>query len=102
MIDGHDIERYPDSESAAQEIEGYDANDLTYLGADGTVYVATVEGPEWGSVTLRPTSDNRLDDLVRLLRAEAEHRGVSLPIRTTDEPEAIWDVVLVAQGELSA
>lgn len=74
VIDGHDIDRYPDAVGAAREIEGYDAMGLDYLGADGTVYLATVEGPEWGPVTLHPTKDNRLDELVRLLRAEADQR----------------------------
>ena len=51
VIDGHDIDLYPDAEDAAREIEGYDAASLDYFGADGTVYMATVEGPEWGPVT---------------------------------------------------
>ena len=99
VIDGHDIDRYPDAEGAAREIEGYDAMSLDYFGADGTVYVATVEGPEWGPVTLHRTHDNRLDDLVRLLRTEAENRGLSLPRETPDEPEAIWGALLAAQQE---
>jgi hypothetical protein len=41
VIDGHDIELYPDAEGAAWEIEGHDATNLDYFGADGTVYRAT-------------------------------------------------------------
>ena len=99
VVDGHDIELYPDAEGAAREIEGYDAMSLDYLGADGTVYKATVEGPEWGPITLHRTQDNRLDDLIRLLRAEAEDRGLSLPPGTPDDPEAIWGALLAAQQE---
>jgi hypothetical protein len=99
VIEGHDIDMYPDAEGAAREIEGYDAHKLDYFGADGTVYRATVEGPEWGPVTLHRTDDNRLDDLVRLLRAEAGDRGLSLPPDLPDDPEAIWDALLAAQEE---
>ena len=99
VIDGHDIDLYPDAEGAAREVEGYDAMRLDYFGADGTVYTATVEGPEWGPVTLHPTQDNRLADLVRLLRAEAEGRGLSLPPGIPDDPEAIWGALLAAQQE---
>src|SRR4051812_34947787 len=90
---------YPDAESAALEVEGYDAHALGYLGADGTVYKATAEGPGWGPVTLHPTQENRLSDLVRLLRAEADHRHLTLPPETPDESEAIWDALLAAQGK---
>jgi len=99
VIDGHDIELYPDAVGAAREIEGYGATTLGYFGADGTVYVATVEGPEWGPVTLHRTDDNRLDDLIRLLRAEAEYRGLALPPETPDDPEAIWGALLAAQQD---
>ncbi len=99
VIDGHDIDMYPDAESAAYEIEGYDAQALDYFGADGTVYEATVEGPEWGPVTLHRTHDNRLADLIRLLRAEADHRDLPLPPDTPDDPEAIWGALLAAEGE---
>jgi len=99
VIDGHDIDLYPDAEGAAREIEGYDAVSLDYFGADGTVYMATVEGSEWGPVTLHRTQDNRLDDLVQLLRAEAEDRGLSLPPETPDDPETIWGALLAAQHE---
>lgn len=99
VIDGHDIDLYPDAEGAAREIEGYDAKNLDYIGTDGTVYAATIEGPEWGPVTLHPMQDNRLDELVRLLRTEAEDRGLSLPPETPDDPEAIWEAVLAAQQE---
>ena len=99
VIDGHDIDLYPDAEGAAREIEGYGATSLDYFGGDGTVYIATVEGPEWGPVTLHPTQDNRLDDLVRLLRTEAEDRGLSLPPETPDDPEAIWGALLASQEE---
>jgi hypothetical protein len=97
VIEGHDIDLYPDAEGAAREIEAYDAARLEYIGADGTVYNATVEGPEWGPVTLNPTPDNRLPDLIRLLRAEAEDRGLALPPETPDDPEAIWGALLAAQ-----
>ena len=99
VIDGHDIDLYPDAEGAAREIEGYNAKSLEYFGADGTVYRATVEGPEWGAVTLHRTDINRLDELILLLRDEAESRGLSLPPGTPDEPEAIWGALLVAQQE---
>jgi hypothetical protein len=97
VVDGHDIELYPDAEGAASEIEGYDAMSLDYFGLDGTVYNAAVEGPEWGPVTLYRTQDNRLDDLIQLLRAEAEDRGLSLPPAIPDDPEAIWNALLAAQ-----
>lgn len=99
VIDGHDIDLYPDAEGAAHEIEGYDAHALDYFGANGTVYKATVEGPEWGPVTLHRTQDNRLPDLIRLLRAEAHHRDLPLPPETPDDPEAIWGALLAAQQE---
>jgi hypothetical protein len=99
VVDGHDVELYPDVEAAALDVEGYDATDLDYLGADGTVYEATVEGREWGPVPLHRTQENRLEDLVRLLRAEAEARGLALPPETPDDPEAIWGAVLAAQEE---
>lgn len=97
VIEGHDIDLYPDAVGAAREIEGYDAKDLDYFGADGTVYEASVEGPKWGRVTLNRTQDNRLDDLIRLLRAEAKHRGLSLPPETPDKPEAIWGALQAAE-----
>lgn len=97
VVDGHDIDLYPDAEGAAREIEGYDAMGLDYFGADGTVYKATVDGPEWGPVSLHRTQDIRLDDLVRLLRAEAAYRGLPLPPGHPDDPEAIWKAVLAAQ-----
>lgn len=99
VIDGHDIDLYPDVEGAAREIEGHDAQTLDYVGADGTVYKAIVEGPAWGPVTLHRTDANRLQELIRLLRDEAESRGLSLPSGTPDEPEAIWGALLVAQEE---
>ena len=99
VIDGHDIELYPDVEGAAGYVEGYDAQRPRYFGADGTVYQATVEGPEWGPVTLHHTRDNRLDELIRLLRHEADDRGLSLPPGTPDDPEAIWGALLAAQQE---
>jgi hypothetical protein len=99
VIEGHDIDLYPDAEGAAREIEGYDAMSLDYYGADGTVYTPTFDGAEWGPVTLHPTQDNRLADLVRLLRAEAEDRGLSLPPGIPDDPEAIWGALLAAQQE---
>lgn len=46
VFEGHDIDLYPDAETAAREIEGYDAGALEYSGADGTIYTASVEGPE--------------------------------------------------------
>lgn len=100
VVAGHDIELYPDAEAAALEVEGYDAMSLDYLGADGTVYNATVEGPEWGAVTLHPTQENRLADLVQLLRAESQHRGLRLSPGTADSPEAIWDALLAAQRKI--
>lgn len=38
VIDGHDIELYADEASAVVEIEGFYADDVVVLGADGTVY----------------------------------------------------------------
>jgi len=99
VFEGHDIDLYPDAEGAALEIEGYDAHALDYFGADGTVYKATVEGPEWGPVTLHRTEENRLSDLIRLLREEATYRDLPLPPETPDDPEAIWGALLAAQQE---
>jgi len=99
VVDGHDIELYADAEAAALEVEGYDAMDFNYLGADGTVYEATVEGPEWGPVRLHPTQENRLGYLVQLLRTEVEQRGLPLPPETPDAPEAIWEALLAIQRE---
>ena len=42
VIDGHDIELYPDAEGAAREIERDDAKALLYFGVDATVYRAIV------------------------------------------------------------
>lgn len=98
VIDGHDIELHADAISAAAEIEGYDAKSLEYIGADGTVYVVTVEGPEWGPVALHPGQSNRLDELLHVLRREAEARGVSLAPEVPDDPEAIWAAVLAGQA----
>lgn len=96
-IEGHDIELYPDAESAAVETEGYDAPALDFIGADGTVYEAVVEGPQWGPVSLRDTGRNCLPDLVALLRAEAAARSVPIPADHPDHPLAIWQVVLNAE-----
>jgi len=38
VIDGHDIDLDPNAVGAAREIEGYDAKNLDYFGADGPVY----------------------------------------------------------------
>jgi len=97
VVDGHDIDLYPDAEAAALEVEAYDATSLDYLGADGTVYKATVEGPKWGPVRLHPTEENRLAYLVQLLRAEAQQRGVPLAPETPDDPATIWSALLAAQ-----
>lgn len=97
VMDGHEIDLYADADMAAREIEGYDATSLDYFGADGTVYTATVEGPEWGPVRLHPTQENRLDDLLRRLQAEVQYRGLSLPSETPEEPQAIWAALQAAQ-----
>lgn len=97
VIDGRDIELYPDAESAAAEVEGHDAIQLEFIGADGTVYEGVVEGPEWGPVSLRDTGRNGLPDLTRRLRAEAAARSVTLSAEVRDEPTAIWQVVLDAE-----
>ena len=68
MIEGHDISFYPSAEEAAAQVEGYDAGICDYLGVDGSVWRATVEGPAWGPVTLHRTSETR-PDLVAQLRA---------------------------------
>ena len=73
VVEGHDIDLYPDAESAAVQVESYNAMSLDYFGADGTVYKATVEGPQWGPVTLHRTQENRLNDVIRLLRTEAQY-----------------------------
>jgi hypothetical protein len=99
VIDGHDIDLYPDAERAAREIEGYDAQTLDYVGADGIVYKATVDGLEWGPVTLHRTRENRLGDLIQLLRSEAAARGLSLPPDVPDDPHAIWTALLAMQDE---
>lgn len=97
VIEDHDIELYPDAESAAAEIEGYDAPQLEFIGADGTLYEAVVDGPEWGPVSLRDTGRNVLPDLTRRLRTEATARSLTLPAEIRDEPTAIWQVVLDAE-----
>lgn len=97
VVEGRYIELYPDAEAAAAGTEGYDAMDLDFLGADGTVYEATVEGPLWGPVRLHRTQENRLADLISLLRSEAAARAVPLPPGIPDHPEEIWDAVLSAQ-----
>lgn len=97
VMDDHDIELYPDAESAAAAIEGYDAANLAYWGADGTIFKARVEGPQWGPVTLHTTSENRVVELVELLRAEASDRAISLPAGLPDDPEAIWSAICIAQ-----
>lgn len=102
VVDGHDIDTYPDAESAAREIEGYDAHTFDYIGADGAVYEATVDGTEWGPVMLSRTDANRFDELVRLLREEAEYRGLALPPSNPDDAEAIWGALLAAQQNLTA
>lgn len=75
VIEGHDIELYPDAVSAAAHVEGYDAPILDFIGTDGTVYEAVVEGPEWGPVSLHDSGRNDLTELVNLLRAEATFRS---------------------------
>jgi hypothetical protein len=99
VVEGHDIELYEDAEAAALEVESYDASGLAYFGTDGTLYKANIEGPEWGPVRLHRTQENRLEDLVRLLRTEADLRGVPLPPGTPDDPEAIWGALQTAQVE---
>ena len=99
VIDGHDIELYPDAGGAARSVEGYDAPGLDYVGADGAVYTAIVKAPD-KPVILHRTQENRLDDLVRLLRTEAVDRGLALPPDTPDEPEVIWGALLAAQQEI--
>lgn len=97
VIDGHDIELYPDAASAAADVEGYDATTLDFIGADGTVYEPRLEGPEWGPVSLHDSGRNHLTELVDLLRAEATFRSVALPPGLPDEPTAIWEVAIEAQ-----
>jgi hypothetical protein len=99
VIDGHDINVYADAERAAAEIEGYDAKTFEYIGADGTVFEATVEGPDWGSVTLHRTDGNRLEELVTVLLDEAKTRSLPLPADTPRDPEATWRALLMAQRE---
>lgn len=101
VIDGHDIDIYTDAKRAAREIEGYDASTCDYIGADGTVYEATVEGAEWGHVRLHPTDANRLEELVQILRDEADARNLPLPHDTPNDAEAIWNALLVAQRDRS-
>jgi hypothetical protein len=100
VVDGHDINLYPDADAAALSVEGYDAMRLDYLGADGTVYEAIVEGPQWGPVRLHRTQETRLDELIHLLWAEAEYRGLRLPPETPGVPETIWTALLAAQENL--
>ncbi len=99
VVDGHDIDLYPDAEAAALEVEGYDAMTFDYFGADGTVYHANVEGPESGPVRLHPSRETRLEHLVQLLRAEAQYRGLPLPPETPDSPEAISGAASRPTGE---
>lgn len=81
------------------QIEGYDAAHMEYFGVDGTVYRASVEGPEWGPVTLHPTEENRREALINLLRSEADDRGLGLPADTPDDPDAIWGALLARQQQ---
>jgi hypothetical protein len=98
VMEGHDIVLYPSAEEAADSVEGFDAFDLEYFGTDGTVYTATVEGPAWGPVTLHP-AENRLDELVARLRAEASSRRLPLPEGLPDDPQQIWDAVIAGERE---
>lgn len=97
VVEGHDIELYPDPASAAAHVEGYDAPTLDFIGADGTVYEAVVEGPEWGPVALRDSGRNDLTELVALLRTVATFRSVALPADLPDERTAIWEIILEHQ-----
>lgn len=98
MIDGRDIELYPDISAAALEIEGYEVAVYECLGTDGSEYEAILEGPEWGPVSLRPTGLNRLPHLIGLLRAEADYRALVLPLDLVDEPTAIWAAIVAAEA----
>ena len=97
-MEDHDVVLYPSAQEAADSVEGFDAFDLEYFGTDGTIYAATVEGQAWGPVTLHP-SENRLDELVARLRAEAASRGLPLPVGLPDDPQQIWDAVIAGEGE---
>lgn len=99
VVDGHDINLYPYADAAALDVEGYDAMQLEYLGADGTVYKAIVEGPQWAPVRLHRSQENRLEGLIHLLRAEAKSRGLRLPPESPGIPEAIWEALLTAQED---
>ena len=92
-MDPHDISysfRFESPRAAAASVEGYDAHDLEYFGADGTVYRATVEGPKWGTVTLHPTPETRLDELLARLGQLAEWQGTALPFDLPRDPEQVW------------
>ena len=92
-MDPHDISysfRFESLAAAAASVEGYDAHDLEYFGADGIVYRATVQGPEWGPVTLHPTRENRLDELLARLGRLAEWQGTVLPSDLPRDPEQVW------------
>ena len=78
VVDHHNIDLYPDAEGAAREIEGYDAMSLDYFGGNGTVYMATLEGPEWGPVT-HPTKDNRLETRPRSRPTDRPRRRSGWP-----------------------
>lgn len=75
---------------------GYDVDVYDVIAADGTVYRATLDGPEWGTVSLVPTTINQLDQLIHLLRAEAAARHVTIPQDATT-PDTIWRTVLAAE-----
>jgi len=68
VIEGRDVSFYPSAVEAAANVEGYDAAVCDYVGTDGSIWRAIVEGPAWGPVTLHPTSETR-PDLVAQLRA---------------------------------
>lgn len=85
--------RFESAETAALGVEGYDAHDLDYFGGDGTVYRATVGPPRWGPVTLHPTTETRLDDLIGRLRRLAEWHEMVLPSDLPSDPGRIWDYI---------
>src|SRR5437868_6582991 len=82
--------RFESPGGAAAHVEGYDAADLNYFGSDGTVYRATVEGRQWGPITLHPTPEKRLADLIAGLRRFAASAGAALQADLPNDPQQLW------------
>jgi hypothetical protein len=97
VIEGNDIQLYDDAAAAAQSVEGYDADDLRYLGIDGTVYVGMAGQSLSGPIVLTPTQDQQRDELVARLRAAAAAGAIQLAPDLPDDPELIWAAIVAGK-----